>query len=282
MPISSFARGAQVQIVLLCLTVMAAQRTIRSVLILLALSAICCAQSPSNVTDPEITTDRPDVTESSIVVPKGSLQIENGATWTVDHGSETFDLSESLIRLGVSTRTEFRLVVPNYIGGITGPVATGFGDVALGLKQQIGSLPGGVGLAVIVALSLPTGASRVSSHGYDPFIKFPWSKDLRSGWSIGGMQSLFWNTDGKRRNADWQPTFYVEKEIAKPWDAFVEYAGDFTQRGGPREMAHFGTAYRLTPNQQVDFHFGFGVSSAAPRRFFAVGYSFRLDKLWRR
>lgn len=186
------------------------------------------------------------------------------------------------MRLGLSTRTEFRFVIPNYLGGVTGTNPVGFGDVALGMKQQIGPLPGDVDLSVILAVSLPTGARQVSSHGYDPFVKFPWSKELRSGWSIGGMQSLFWNTDEHRRNGDREPTFYLEKEITQPWDAFVEFAGDFSQRGGPREIAHFGTAYRITLKQQIDFHFGFGVSNRAPRRFFAVGYSFRIDGLWGR
>ncbi len=258
-------------------------RTTFSVLLLLAISGNCYAQSPPVAADPEIVTDRPDVTESSVVIPKGSLQIENGATWTTAAaGSQSFDLSESLIRLGVSTRTEIRVVVPNYLGGITGPDATGFGDIALGMKHQLGPLPGDFDLAVIVAVSLPTGASGVSSHGYDPFIKFPWSKELKAGWSVGGMQSLFWNTDDHKRNGDWEPTFYIEKALTKPWDVFAEYAGDFSQRGGPKEIAHFGTAYRVTPKQQVDFHFGFGISNAAPTRFFAVGYSFRIDKLWAR
>ena len=256
-------------------------RWIHEFLLVMTLSASCYAQAPPVGANPEIVTDRPDVTESSIVVPKGSLQIENGATWTSSHGSQTFDLSESLIRIGVSRLTEIRIVVPNYLGSITGANATGFGDAALGMKQQIGPLGGGVDLSVIVAVSLPTGASGVSSHGYDPFIKFPWSKDLKGGWSVGGMQSLFWNTDDHRRNGDWQATFYIEKQITEEWDAFAEYAGDFSQRGSPNEIAHFGTAYRIAPRQQVDFHFGFGVSNAAPKHFFAVGYSFRLDHLWK-
>jgi len=183
----------------------------------------------------------------------------------------------------VSTRTELRIVVPNYLSGRSGPhPASGVGDFALGMKQQIGPLPGGFDLSVIVALSLPTGADGISSHGFDPFIKFPWSKDLRAGWSIGGMQSVFWYTEDGRRNLTWEPTIYIEKEITKPWDAFAEYAGDFAQRGGSKEIAHLGIAYRITPRQQVDFHFGFGLSQAAPSHFFGVGYSFRIDKLWGR
>jgi hypothetical protein len=112
------------------------------------LSAISYAQSPPTTADPEIVTDRPDVTESSIVVPKGNLQIENGMTWTSDHGSQNFDLSESLMRFGVSTRTEIRIVVPNFLGGISGPdTVSGFGDIALGMKQQLGPSVGRVGLS---------------------------------------------------------------------------------------------------------------------------------------
>jgi hypothetical protein len=233
--------------------------------------------------EPEIVTDRPDITESAIVVPKGSLQMENGLTWTNDHGQRMLDLSETLVRLGITDRTELRIVVPNYLGGLTARAPeSGFGDVGVGMKQQLGPLPAGFDLSVIVALSLPTGAARISSHGFDPSIKFPWAKDLKDGWSIGGMLSLFWYTQDGKRNLTWEPTIYLEKQITKPWDVFAEYGGDFAQLGGSRELAHFGTAYKITPKNQVDLHFGFGLSRATPGQFFAVGYSFRIDKVWKR
>lgn len=134
-------------------------------------------------------------------------------------------------------------------------------------------------MAVIAALSLPTGADRISSHGFDPFIKFPWSKDLAKGWSIGGMQSFFWNTKAGRRNLVWELTVTAEKEISGSWGVFVEYAGDFAQQDSSKQITHFGTAYRITPKQQIDFHLGLGVSPAAPEHFLSVGYSIRLDSL---
>ncbi|HEV3331187.1 MAG TPA: transporter [Bryobacteraceae bacterium] len=246
--------------------------------LLALLPAISYAQSPSDSPEPEIATDRPAITDSSIVVPKESLQLENGLTWTSDHGRQTIDLSETLMRFGLSTRTEIRIVVPNYFVGLSHS-SSGFGDLALGVKQQIGPLSGGFDLSVVAAISLPTGADRISSHGFDPFLQFPWSKDLRAGWSIGGMQSVFWYTENTRRNLTWEPTLYIQKEIMKRWDVFGEYAGDFPQWDGSRQIAHFGTVYGITPKQQVDFHFGFGLSHAAPGHFLAVGYSFRVDKL---
>ena len=233
--------------------------------------------------DSEIVTDRPDITESGTVVPSGSLQFENGLTWTEDRGHTILDLSETLVRFGIDGRSELRVVVPNYSEGLTGRASTsGFGDIALGMKQQLGPLPGDFDLSVIVALSVPTGADRISSHGYDPFTKFPWAKELKRGWSIGGMESLFWYTEDRRRNLTGESTFYIEKRITKPWDVFAEYGGDFQQRGGSKEVAHFGSAYKITPKSQIDFHFGFGLSQVTPDRFFAVGYSFRIDNLWKR
>ena len=60
----------------------------------------------------------------------------------------------------------------------------------------------------------------------------------------------------------------------------MEYAADYSRFGDARQMIHLGTAYRVTEKQQIDFHFGFGISHAAPTRFFAAGYSFRIDRLF--
>src|SRR5450432_302782 len=59
------------------------------------------ADSCPKVTD-EIATDRPDVTNSSLVVPVGSFQSENGITLTSRDGGRTFDGTDSRWRLGIA------------------------------------------------------------------------------------------------------------------------------------------------------------------------------------
>ena len=84
----------------------------------------------------EIVTDRPDVTEASTVVPVDSLQIENGLTQTTDHGAGTLDFSESLIRYGLSNRTEFRIEVPNVFLRDAGlPSGLSLSGLSFGIKQ---------------------------------------------------------------------------------------------------------------------------------------------------
>jgi hypothetical protein len=221
-----------------------------------------------------IVTDRPAVTDSSIVVPAGSLQAENGFAETVNEGQQTWDGPETLLRFGVASKTELRLTTPDYFGGAAD--MSGFGDIAIGLKQQLGPT-GGFDVSLVLALSLPTGAKDVSSHGYDPFAQLPWSRALSPNWTAAGMLSVYWLTQNFRRNLTGETTFLLDRQLTKTWDAFVEYAGDFPEQGGPRHLLHFGTEYRVTPHQQLDLHVGVGLSSATVDHFIGVGYSFRLQ-----
>jgi hypothetical protein len=47
-----------------------------------------------------IATDRPAITNSSVVVPSGSLQVENGLEITTASGKRTSDGPESLVAFG--------------------------------------------------------------------------------------------------------------------------------------------------------------------------------------
>src|SRR5215472_4382070 len=80
-----------------------------------------------------IATDRPSVTNSSAVVPSGSLQVENGFAWNVAFGQDTLDGSESLLRFGVTSKTELCVTVPDYFRQVgTGPERiSGSGDPAI-------------------------------------------------------------------------------------------------------------------------------------------------------
>ena len=92
---------------------------------------------------PPITTDRPSVTDSSTVVPKDVLQMENGFLFNGSQGLRTFDVPETLIRFGLTSKTELRFYVPDYYYtqslGLNAGAApgSGFGDLAIGVKQQL-------------------------------------------------------------------------------------------------------------------------------------------------
>jgi hypothetical protein len=232
------------------------------------------AQNPPASDDP-ISTDRPAVAASSTVVPRGSFQMENGFLIS---NTQTFDGPETSMRFGLTGNTELRFSAPDYY--FNSASGSGFGDISIGVKQQLGPA-GGFDVSLIVFLSIPTGANAVSSHGYDPGLQLPWSRKLSDNWSAGGQFALYWPTQADGRNLTGESTFLVDRQITKPMDAFVEYAGDFPQRGGPRHLLHFGVAYKIAPRQQVDVHVGVGLSSAAIDHFVGIGYSFRFQAVRR-
>jgi len=250
--------------------------------ILAALTPLHGQDQPARTDAPgPIATDRPAFTNSSVVVPSGSLQAENGFLETNSQGQSICDGPETLVRFGVATRTELRFTVPDYYQNLNagGGRGSGFGDLAVGVKQQLGPTPGGFDVSVILFLSFPTGSDTVSSGGYDPGLQVPWSRALSAYWTVAGMFSVYWPTQGRRRNLTGESTILLDRQLTGPWDAFVEYAGDFPELGGPRHLLHFGTALKLAKRHQLDFHFGVGLSSAAVDHFIGIGYSFRFQAI---
>src|SRR5438105_14798029 len=71
-------------------------------------------------TQSEIQTDRPDVTNSSFVVPNGSLQAENGINLTARRASRSIDGTNTRIRLGVASCIELLADLPDYFRSVHG------------------------------------------------------------------------------------------------------------------------------------------------------------------
>jgi hypothetical protein len=225
-----------------------------------------------------INTDRPQITEASTVVPCGSLQLENGVADTASGGQSGADLTETWLRFGIPAKGELRVGVPDYFTNTetnTG-FSSGFSDLTLGYKQQLGPAKG-FDVSVIPSLSIPTGAERISSHGYDPSLQIPWSRMVSKNWMAAGMFSVAWPTQPSGRNTTGQASVYFDRQLTNPWDAWIEYAGAFPERGGPQHMLHMGTSFKPTPHQQIDFHWLVGLSAAAPDYQIGVGYSVRFQ-----
>ncbi len=232
-------------------------------------------------TSAPIATDRPDVTNSSVVVPVGSLQNENGANVSRRAGADIFDGTNSRWRLGISPCFEVLIDLPNYVGTFRGAGDSGFGNVAPAFKWQISPVPGKVDLSVTIGAGLPTGAVAIAGRGVQPYLQFPWSVELGDGWGVTGMVTNFFMPENPGSKYSNQSTFVIEKEFGERSFLFVEYVGDFPVNGGTSQLINSGGGYRITDTQQIDFHIGFGLNRNSPAYIFGVGYSFRLDGLFK-
>jgi hypothetical protein len=229
----------------------------------------------------EIATDRPDVTNSSLVVPTGSLQSENGINFSARDGGRAIDGTNSRWRLGIAPCLEVLVDLPTYFANVKAPGISGFSDVAPAIKWQVSPIPGKVDLSLVFGMALPTGAVDIAGRGAQPYLQMPWSWELPDGWGLSGMLTEFFRPAELTIKRVTETTFVIEKKITEKAGLFVEYVGDYPINAGPSQLFNSGGVYRLSPTQQVDFHVAFGLNHNAPSYIVGIGYSFRFDGLFK-
>jgi hypothetical protein len=247
---------------------------------LMALGATGARAETCPTAKDEIVTDRPDVTNSSLVVPAGSLQNENGVNFTIRDDGRTIDGTNSRWRLGIAPCLEVLVDIPSYFAPLQGPEGRGFSHVSPALKWQISPLPGKVDLSVVFGAALPTGSAEIAGRGVQPYLQLPWSWELHDGWGVSGMFTEFFRPDDVTARSITETTFVLEKKLNEQLSLFTEYVGDYPQGGSPSQLWNSGAVYHVDRLQQVDFHIAFGLNHNAPSYVVGVGYSFRVDGLF--
>ena len=222
-----------------------------------------------------IETDRPDFIESSVVVPRHYWQLENGMLYARTGALSVVRGTESLLRVGLTDRLEWRLGLPN-VEWERGPGAlgAGHGDAYAGIKWQVGPV-GDWEFAVIPGLSLPVGASGRTSGAWDPELKLTFARDLPGGFDLAGMVAGALPTEAGVRTSTLQPALAVGRELLPGVRLFVEWVGAYQRDRESGHLAHTGIAWRATNHLQLDVHAGRRVAGDFPDAFVAFGLSFR-------
>ena len=174
-----------------------------------------------------IETDRPDVTNSSIVVPVGSFQSENGVNFRGQDGGQGIDGTNTRWRLGIAPCLEVLVDLPTAFSIIRGPASSVFTDVAPAVKWQVSPVPGKIDLSLVAGIALPTGTLAVAGPGAQPYLQMPWSWELQDGWSLSGMLTEFFRPADLATRRITETTFVVERKLTEKASLFVEYVGDY-------------------------------------------------------
>jgi outer membrane putative beta-barrel porin/alpha-amylase len=248
-----------------------------------AITAACSQAIADECAAPssEIATDRPDVTNSSLTVPAGSLQIENGMNTTGGSAGKTFDGTNTRLRFGIAPCLEVLADLPTYLGRLGGAPATGFSDFSPAVKWQFSSLPEHWSLSITAGAGLPTGATAVAGVGVQPYLQFPWSHDLGDGWASNGMLTEFFSASDPINRYTTEATLTLEKRVTSRMDLFAEYVGDYRAVGASTQLFNVGGGYLLTDTQQIDAHIAVGLNRNSPNYVIGVGYSVRFDNVLR-
>jgi hypothetical protein len=226
-----------------------------------------------------IDTDRPDITNSSHVVPEGSLRFENGVNVTAPDHSIVVDATNTRARLGIAPCLEVLVDVPTYLATLSGQASAGFSDLAPAVKWQISPVPGEVDLSVVAGVGLPTGTSHLIGPGSQPYLQVPWSWEVSEHWAINGMLTAFFHPSDPASKEVSQATLVLERKLGEKAAVFIEWVGEFPSAAPASHLVNSGAIYRLSKTEQIDFHIGTGLNAEAPSFVFGVGYSYRFDKL---
>lgn len=243
---------------------------------------------PALAQEREMSTDRPDKTESPYTVPAGRVQIElDFATYTRDRSDgfrlETIGVTPVNLKLGLARDTDLQLVVAPYIHQTATDLQSGartktdgFGDVTIRLKQNLwGNDDGKTAFALMPYVTLPTNTNGLGTDTVEFGLIAPLAISLSDSVDLGVMTEIDVVEDddarGHRVNFVNSATlgFSLTDRLGLYTEIFTEKGADWNVTGDA------GVTYRLTDELQLDTGVNLGLTDAADDVAVFVGLSRR-------
>lgn len=232
----------------------------------------------------ELTTDRPDATESPFTVDPGRVQLEMDAvSYTRNRldGVRTTEwaLAPFNLRYGLTRHTEVGLFVTPHIhlteqprGGAKTTVR-GVGDTVLRAKWNLqGNDGGATAYGVFADLKLPTAADGLGNEKVEGAVTFPIAYEIGAGWEGAAMTSVeFVRTEEGRRSV-WVNTITFARDLLPDLGGFLELT---SAAGDGAHVATFncGLTRRIGPTLQLDCGVNLGITRTAPDLTLFAGLS---------
>lgn len=228
----------------------------------------------------KIDTDRPDQTESAVLVPKKWMQLEFGISRQENKpGEYEFQHPTLLSKYGISKRVELRMITTlttnSFYNGPSKQKESGLEPVELGAKIALWEekkwMPK---TSLIVHVAIPKLASTdFRSDKPAPDFRFTMQNSITDNIALGYNLGAEW--DGHGNKATWIYTFAPGFNIGKKWYGYIEAFGFISKQNEPENSIDGGIAWYVTPDLKLDLSSGFGISQAAPDWYVAFGWSVR-------
>jgi len=268
-----------------------------------AVGADKSSYSPSNPTPDgqlrEMTTDRPDTTESPFTVDAGRVQVETTAFGYVrsrpdENGTVTdsYEIGTTNVRIGLTSAAEVNFIWQPY--GIVrtrqvDPVATfrdaGVGGLALRAKFNLWGndtfeKPGATALALLPYVTLPTDRHNgISPQFAEGGLIVPFAAKLSEKFDLGLNAGVAYikNDGATGYHAEYLSSASLSYEWSEKLGTYYEVAARFHTDNPLGDVVVLGTGltYKLSKNLQLDAGVNLGVTQAADRVNPFVGISTR-------
>jgi hypothetical protein len=232
----------------------------------------------------EMSTDRPDKTESPYTVDAGHFQVEmdvlnyaydryNGLPGNVS--VESVSIAPINLKVGLWNRADLQLVLETYNhirvhdhGAGTVQEQRGFGDMISRFKLNLWGNDGGpTALAVMPYVKLPTNQDNLGNNSVEGGVILPLAVSLPGGWGMGLMTQLDILRDetGGGHHSSFVNSITFSHDIVGPFAGYVEF---FTEVSTETDTEWVGTVdigftYGLTDDIQLDAGINIGVTQSA-------------------
>ncbi|HET9253526.1 MAG TPA: transporter [Candidatus Eisenbacteria bacterium] len=236
----------------------------------------------------EMSTDRPDLTESPYTVDAGHAQIEvEAVTLTHDEGLDKTGYAGFLVKLGLTPRSDLQIGFdaiheerdsgalppdPSTSDGETGPT-----NLTARLKWNLwGNDGGSTALAAMPYVEFPTaeGETQVGGGLIVPLaISGPWE----TGLATMAQMDVLPDADGDGHHVEWLFTGTIARDLVGSLAGFLEGTSGHRPRseGEWTALLNAGLTFAATPDLQLDGGTRLGVSDEAEGVALFLGISYR-------
>ena len=243
----------------------------------------------------EMSTDRPDKTESPYTVDAGHFQIETDLLIltqdrSVDSGVETtrrsFGVMVSNLKAGLTNSMDLQVIVTPHqsetVETSDSPTErdSGVGDTLVRLKYNLlGNDDGPIAIGIMPFANLPTASGDMGSRRMEGGLILPFALSLPNEWSLGLMAQVnrAKNESDDHFHTEFISSFTMGHDIAGDLAGYAEFFSQSSDEDGADWIAtaDFGLTYALNPDVQLDAGANIGLTRAADDLNPFVGFSAR-------
>lgn len=244
----------------------------------------------------EMSTDRPDKTESAYTVDAGHFQIEvDLVSYSHDRDKsgggdtrvESWAAAPINFKMGLLNNVDLQTVIETYNHvrtedrvARTTTRQSGFGDVLSRLKVNLWGNDGGTtALAVMPFVKFPTNQDDLGNDSVEYGLIVPLAVELPAGFGLGLMTELDINRDaaGSGRHAEFVNSITLSHSLCGDLGGYAEFWSLVSAENGTpwQGSVDLGLTYGLTEDIQLDAGVNLGVTRSAEDVNPFVGVSFR-------
>ena len=251
-------------------------------------------QSPKSETEgeeaDEIETDRDSFTPATTTSPRGRVIFESAYSFIDNRNAyESHSFPESLLRFGITEWLEARLGWNYEVGGAGNMVSSESGgddfatphieresQLNLGMKVRVNRQDEWLPESAFIVTALPPTSGPDTVTALVATYVFGWTLD-RGAKLDAALRYSADNVEHDSHNL-WAPSVVLKVPVHERVNTHIEYFGIFTTHKERNTQAQYispGLHYLITPDFEVGYRLGWGLTDDAARFFVNAGVGYR-------